>query len=298
MRKPVHKETISAEEAIEALSRSGYLLENRIARKLDGFATHLFMNVVFADPESKQTRELDAYCFRSELSDCHEFFSSAAHLLIECINNPQPIAFFRSTRNPNLYPVLAARPAWLGPHPIEEGVGIEEFHHAFTVPVATNYCTFVTKKSGEWMVTHADEQHQEFSTLATLTQLTKEKQLKILDDLSRPQDAMQNCSIEFIYPLLVVQGTLFEVDQDSKGTVKLEPIDHIRYCKSQIWRGNRRYCPIEVVTERFFPQLLKLIETDCQQTLRMLEEKSEDVLEAAREQDSSVQPRESEDDLP
>jgi hypothetical protein len=299
-RRSTRKETISVEDAVEALKRSGYLLENRIARELEGFATHLRMNVLFSDPETNHPRELDAYCIRSEVSDIQEFFSASAHLLIECVNNPQPIAFFSSTRNLNLYPILAARPAWLGPHPIEESIGIEDFHNCFKVPIATNYCTFVTKKSGDWMVTHADEQHQEFSTLATLAQLAREKQVKVLDEMSRPQDAIQFCGIDLIYPILVVEGTLFEVDQDSKGVVKLKLIDRIRYCKSQIWKGTRRYCPIDVVTESFFRQLLKLIEADCEHILGLLEARSEEILEAARDQNQEDRGdrSESEDYLP
>jgi hypothetical protein len=280
----MNKDRISVEDAIEALSRSGYLLENRIAKKLDAFATHLSMNVLFSDPESGQPRELDAYCFRGETSDAHEFFEASAHLLIECINNPQPIAFFAGARTPSLYPILAARPAWLGPYPIEESIGIAKFHHCFKAPIATNYCTFVSKKSGEWMVTHADEQHREFSTLSALAQLTREKQLQVLEDYSRPEDAMHYCGIELIYPILVVEGTLFKVGQDSKATVKLEQIDHIRYCRSQIWKGTRRYCPIDVVTEGFFPKHLELIEADCKQVLDAMERRADEILEAARNQ--------------
>ncbi len=285
-RRPVHRDTISIEDAIEALSRSGYLLENRIARTLDPFATNLAMNVLFSDPETGQPRELDAYCFRAETSDVQDYFDASAHLLIECINSPQPIAFFSAARSPALYPILAARPAWLGPHPIEESIGVKDFHHCFRVPVATNYCTFVPKKSsGEWMVTHADEQHRELSTLATLAQLTRAKQLQVLEDFSRPQDAMQFCGVELICPILVVEGVLFEVGQDSKGTIKLEETSHICYCKSQIWKGTRQYCPIEVVTESFFPKLLELIESDCKQILGRMEARSDEILEAARNQD-------------
>jgi hypothetical protein len=296
-RRAASKNEISPDEAVEALSRSGYLLENRIARKLNGFATHLLINVLFSDPDTNQPRELDAYCFRTEASDTQEYLSASAHLLIECINNPQPIAFFSSTQTLNLYPILAARPAWLGTHPIEESIGIDSFHHSFKVPVSTNYCTFVPKKSsGEWMVTHADDQHGDFTTLSTLAQLTREKQLKVLEDLSRPQDAMEFCGIELIYPILVVEGTLFQVDQDPKGTVRLDPIEHVRYCKSQIWRGTRRYCPIDVVTEQYFSKLLNLIEEDCRQTLRRLEKRSDEVLEAARNEEYGAQRQQTSDD--
>jgi hypothetical protein len=286
------------EDAIEALSRSGYLLENRIAQRLDGFATHLMMNVLFTDPETGRPRELDAYCFRGHFSDNHEFLTCSAHLLIECVNNPQPIAFFRTSRKLNLYPILAARPAWLGPQPMEETIGIDECCYGSKLSIATNYCTFATKKAGEWMVTHADEQHTEFNTLAALAQLTREKQMKVLDELSRPQDAIEFCGLELIYPILVAEGILLEVSQDSKGTVELREVDHVRYSKSQIWKGTRRYCPIDVVTESFFPEILKLIESDCRSVLHRLDERSDEIWEAVRNQETHGERAPDEDFLP
>ena len=111
---------------------------------------------------------------------------------------------------------------------------------------------------------------------------------------------MQFCGVELICPILVVEGILFEVGQDSKGTIRLEETEHMRYCKSQIWKGTRQYCPIEVVTESFFPKLLELIESDCRQILRLMEARSDDILEAARHQDEYGESRQSalEDFLP
>lgn len=276
---------ISREEAVDALSRSGYLLESRVGATLADFATHLSMNIAFSDPETGHTRELDAYCFRGELSDEHEFLSVSAHLLIECVNNPQPIAFFGSTLAPALVPIVAAQPAWLGPTPMEDSIGLEKFHHSFRLPVASNYCTFVTKNSGGWMVTHAEDQHREFSTLAALAHLTREKQLSVMKEFSRPSDGHHWCGLELIYPVLVVQGKLFMVSQDSGGAVELCDVGHLCYSKSHIFKGARRYCPIEVVAESYFPKLLRLIQRDCRRTLRILERRSSAVLEASRNQD-------------
>lgn len=215
-------------------------------------------------------------------SEQQEFFEASAHLLIECINNPQPIAFFSAARQMGAYPITAARPRWLGAHVIEETLGIGDFHHHFKGREATNYCTFVAKKSGDWMVTHADEQHREFSTLATLAQLTREKQITALDDLSRPMDGIQCCGIVFVYPVLVVEGLLFEVKQDTGGNINLQEVDQIRYVKAHLWRGNRRYCPIDIVTESFFPKLLQKIDMECRRTMKRMERRADEILEAAR----------------
>lgn len=282
-RHPAHRGVISADLAVEALQRSGYLLETRIARVLEQFATHLSVNVVFADPESGQPRELDAYCFRAETGNRYEHFTASAHVLIECVNNPQPIAFFSSERTTGAYPITAARPRWLGLYPIERTIGIEDFHHCFKGELASNYCTFVEKKTHEWMATHADEQHGEFNTLATLARLTREKQLQVLEDYSRPQDAIQFCGIELIYPVLVAEGLLFDVRQNSTGRVHLKRVNHVTYLKRHMWKGVRRYCPIDVVTEKVLPRFLRTIEVECRRTLARLERRGEEVLEALRD---------------
>ncbi len=181
------------------------------------------------------------------------------------------------------YPLTAARPPWLGLYPLEKTIGLEDFHHCFRQDPANNYCTFVEKKSREWMATHADEQHREFSTLATLAQLTREKQLQVLDDYSRPQDAIQFCGIELIYPLLIAEGILFDVRQNAAGHVHLKRVDHVTYLKHQMWKGVRRYCPIDVITETFLPRFLRMIETECKRTLVRLEKRGEEILEAALE---------------
>jgi hypothetical protein len=258
------------------------LLETRIAKRLDQFADHLSVNVVFSDPETGQSRELDAYCFKVEISEYHEFFEASSHLLIECINNPQPIAFFSSARPTRTYPITASRPAWLGSQPIEESIKIGHFHHHFKGPEATNYCTFVTKKSGEWMVTHADDQHREFTTLAALAQLVREKQKRSLDEISHPHPmGVQCCGIAFIYPMLVVQGALFEVQEASPGGIHILEVDHVRYVKSHIWKNTRRYCPIDIVTERSFPKLLEQIQIECRRTLGRMELHADEILAAA-----------------
>jgi hypothetical protein len=287
-RQTSHRNVISGELAVDALQRSGYLLETRIARALDQFATHLSVNVVFADPETGQPRELDAYCFRAETGSRYEHFTASAHVLIECVNNPQPIAFFSNERTTRAYPVTAARPRWLGLYPTEKTIGLEDFHHCFKSDLASNYCTFVEKKSHEWMATHADDQHGEFTTLAMLTRLTREKQLQVLEDYSRPQDAVQFCGVELIYPLLVAEGLLFDVRQNSAGNVHLKSVDHVTYLKRHMWRGVRRYCPIDVVTERFLPRFLRMIEVECKRTMARLEKRGEEILEAVRENKSDA----------
>ena len=138
------------------------------------------------------------------------------------------------------------------------------------------------------MATHADEQHREFSTLAMLAQLSKEKQLQVLEDSSQPQNAIQVCGVDLIYPLLIAEGMLFDVSQLSGGRIRMKSVDHVTYLKSHIWKGVRRYCPIDVITEQFLPQFLRIIEGECKRTMARLEKRGEEILEAVRENNAAA----------
>jgi hypothetical protein len=290
-------EVISIEEAVTALRRSGYLLETRIARQVEKFASRLAVNFVYADPETGTSRELDIYSFGGEVSERNEFFSASAHLLIECVNNPQPIAFFSGSQTLKTTPIVAARPSWIELQPITDYLEIADFHHHYKSMDTTNYCTFVTKKSGEWMVTHADEQHQEFSTLAKLAELVKAKQCRTLEDESRPVDAMEICAVDYIFPILVVEGLIFDVKQGNDGSVRIDAVEHTRYRRTHIWQGARRYCPIDIVTEKQFPRLLQQINFDCKRTLARMDRRADEIVRSARTNEDD-RDREEEDFLP
>ena len=86
---------ISEAEAREALLRSGYLIEYRIEQLLRNHGWYVEANSAYEDSESQKSRELDIFATKARLLGTSTkpkdaLFSS---VLIECINNPQPIAF-------------------------------------------------------------------------------------------------------------------------------------------------------------------------------------------------------------
>ena len=62
------------------------------------------------------------------------------------------------------------------------------------------------------------------------------------------------------------------------GAIELQDVDHVQYVKSHMWRRARRSCPIDVVTERFFPKLLQQIEIDCKRTLGRMEKRADEIV--------------------
>lgn len=91
--------TITEADARSALLRSGYLIEYRTEALLRKRGWFVEANSPYQDTETQKSRELDIYAlfYRRMGTDTKDrLFSS---VLIECVNNPQPIAFF--TKKPH-----------------------------------------------------------------------------------------------------------------------------------------------------------------------------------------------------
>ena len=157
----IRNEAISFDDAKDALSRSGYLLESRLDACLRGHHYDVATNVVFPDPLTAKSREMDLYAStRRELSTQFCLDEIANVLLIECVNNPQPIAFLTDAPGRSLLPLLAATvpadiPGANGRMAVPAFLGLERYHHYCSTPVATQFCSFVRKgRTREWMATH------------------------------------------------------------------------------------------------------------------------------------------------
>lgn len=81
---------ITMDEAKAALQRSGYLIESRIAARLERDGYYVQANDAYADPSTSKSRELDLLAMSANrLSRKDDFIFPV--LLIERINNPQPL---------------------------------------------------------------------------------------------------------------------------------------------------------------------------------------------------------------
>ena len=81
---------------INAIQRSGYLLEQRILPIFEKFHYAIDLNAIFPDPETGKSREIDikAFCMK-KIFDTDDFYNFLnINLLCECENNKQPSLFF------------------------------------------------------------------------------------------------------------------------------------------------------------------------------------------------------------
>jgi len=99
----LEKEIISKAEAIKTMLRSGYLLESRISALLRGRGWVVESNSAYMDPITGKSRELDVHgiggasIYDDERGNAFVF----QHLLIECVNSPQPVLFISSEQMMN-----------------------------------------------------------------------------------------------------------------------------------------------------------------------------------------------------
>jgi hypothetical protein len=205
------KERITRAEMRDALLRSGYLLESHIESQLRDFSWgYVEANATYPDPESGKSREFDIYAVTARHAGPAEHDYLFGVLLIECINNPQPLA------------ILTKEPLVRGLHHYEIKIGglpnkmphAERLAAAFGVSgyeglsslhkgrAGTQFCSFARKKTGrseEWMALHEGSHYDSFQKLCDATDYFVDRGA-IASNLGRHVNTL------IYYPIVIVQG--------------------------------------------------------------------------------------------
>ena len=267
------KEKINHSEAKEALLRSGYLIEARIAKILEENGYYVEANAAYQDSVTGKSRELDVYALSGLLvsRDLDIIFPS---LLIECINNPQPLVLL--TKKPQTGFMfhedmkLAGLPVkvllkiksdeW---ESLPEFLHMDKFLHFCKTPVATQFCSFSRSKD-KWVALHEGNHFDAFQKICDATAYFQDKLFKNYQP--EPNDLI---NIEFYYPVLIVQGDLIEAKL-SQNSVSLRKAPHLVYRRTIIQGTEEESYNIDVITEKFFPDYLKIIENEMNQTIKRM----------------------------
>jgi hypothetical protein len=186
---------------------------------------------------------------------------------VECINNPQPIAFI--TKKPymrewavddikgvfdpeEVFVEGSAEPVNLG-----QLLEIVSYHHYCRGRLASQFCSFNYKSDKkEWMAWHDDIHFNAFSTL-----------VKALEYRFTQFEFVRGIYInwEFINPVVVVQSDLLDVRCAGRA-VSLKKTEHIKFRRTVIWKGEEKSYMIDVVTERSFPGFVAMLEGELKRT--------------------------------
>jgi hypothetical protein len=266
---------IKTEEILNALKRSGYLIEQRVFPIFGRLGYYLETNCVYEDPELKKSREIDFKA--SQILDDNGV--EIQYILFgECKNNPFPIIFFSS----NVIADLVYREFTLkyiglpmdypnekneqGPFiinnriPLSRLLKLNSFHHYFKENPCTQYCSFQYKKDlKEWMAFHDPDHHDDFNKLINSLKYEKDRNF-----FNPPKDAENKKNIPlkniiFYYPVIVYAGDLFVCNQIINNVPVLEKTNHIKYKKQAIVSENEDNYFIDVIKESYLENYLKMI---------------------------------------
>jgi hypothetical protein len=262
-------EKITKEQMAEAINNSGYLIEQRVEDILVKKGYSVETNDAYLDPETGKSREIDLTGITGiKIFEDQDHFIFP-YLLVECENNHQPVAFFRNNPRPGIFSVEEIKISGL-PLDLYENDGSEmgalplilKFdycHHYCVGPYYTQYCTFqLNNKDNKkrWIASHSETQHGTFSSL-----------IKCLDHkisthhagyFLPSEDQKERLNLQFYYPLIVLQGDLYEA-YELDGVLQLEEKDHIQFRKQLVKTDDSESYQIDVIREKYLPTYLEII---------------------------------------
>ena len=278
------KSQIMPSEMRKALSRSGYLLEQRCE---DIMRERIFLvetNTAYPDEFTGKSRELDirASCFGKAGPNEIDFVTGM--ILCECQNNIQPVVFF--TKEPiaaflHYYQIkvsgmpskiLAKDATGESFIALSEFLDMKKYHHYCKGRIATQYCTFQLRKDKpEWIALHQEEQHDSIMVLIAAV----EAEIKQFDESwVPPRDEPEPIDIQIYYPLIVLQGPLYEAFP-VEGQLKLRKSNHIQFRKEYHSASRHDTYQIDVITEPFLADYLALVESEIEKTAKLLRQRKD-----------------------
>ncbi|WP_431126174.1 hypothetical protein [Flagellimonas flava] len=264
---------INDDEIIAALNRSGYFLESRVLEVLAQNGYKNFPNQTYPDSITEKSREIDIYSEAPRITENisinqHLHFEYQFRLVIECINNIQPVAFFKRPDKDShsifgkFYYCKMERELvekYKGTPPdfqFNTYTTKSKHFHYNQIPKNTQYCSFSLKKGSkkEWMASHPDALHDTFSKLMDFSQYDIRKIGEWM-----PRSAWRDeVFTVMLFPLLVLQNDLIEVSEN-EGKIEIEKKKHIIFDFKK-HSDSKNGLLIDVITEDFLPEYLKRVE--------------------------------------
>jgi hypothetical protein len=175
MKKPIKT---TEKEMLDALNRSGYLLEAEISRTLAAAGFFIESNQIIEDPITGKSREIDLIAEYFEYDKDRSSYKTTAnlHYVFEIKNNLFPIVLLsRFEFSPNIEDWLGLKEALtlpVGLHYDSHESFYEEIIHKKKAAIYTQYCSFQKKRENDkLMALHPDNIH---SGLAKITQYCEE----------------------------------------------------------------------------------------------------------------------------
>lgn len=245
------KNKISLDEMKKAIQESGYLIEQRVAKKFEQEAYSIIPNQIIVDPVTDVRREIDLVAMKINYdNDNYDHFGY--EIICECENNYNPIVFFQHEFKKYNYVSELKSSGFIAMWDLfkksEKELDLGE------VKLATQYCGFKQirpkyKKEDKWIALHSDEQHDTFNKLKKSVQHRKKR----FEPRNSKQDFIEG---RIHYPLLVLNDGIFLWNEDSEDLI---PVNHVVY-KVQDFNDETNYYEnyyVDVIVEGYLPKYIE-----------------------------------------
>jgi len=258
-------------EIIEALKRSGYLLESEISKILAKAGFFVETNQVIEDPLTGKSREIDLIAEyyehdeRRTISKC----VSKVHFVFEIKNNSAPIVLLtKFEHSPNIEDWLGLKECITIPKGIKY-----DLHDAYwkrlvykeKYSIFTQYCSFQKKKeNSELMALHPDNIHDGLSKICQYCEeAIGEREI---------EEMAGGYLRHFIYvPVLLIAEDLFELEYSEENNPKLKKVETSILVYNYHYKKQPSMAYIFIVTKKGFPDFMhSMIELENTIELEMI----------------------------
>lgn len=243
-------------EIINALKRSGYLLESEISKILAKAGFFVETNQVIEDPLTGKSREIDL------IAEFYEFDErrmkskciSKAHFVFEIKNNSAPIVLLtKFEHSPNIEDWLGLKEYITIPKGIKYDLHdayYKRLIHKKEYSIFTQYCSFQKKKdNGELMALHPDNIHDGLSKICQYCEeAIGEREI---------EEMAGSYLRHFIYlPILLIAEDLFELEYSEENNPKLKKVETSILINNYHYKKVPSMAYIFIVTKKGFPEFM------------------------------------------
>ncbi len=244
---------VTKEEMLEALNRSGYLMESEISSMLAKLGFFIESNQVIEDKYTGKSREIDLIAEYYTYNNSK--VASKIKFIFEIKNNSFPIILLTKFNfSPNIEDRTWLKEALTIPDNINYDWYDSYYKHLIQNKknIFTQYCSFQKKKANdELMALHPDNIHE---GLSKITQYSEEM-VKLYDQdlLYTDNDYKDDYFRHFLFmPVLLINDELFELQGN-----KIKQVNSSILVYNYHFNKEPKMAYVFLVTKKWFPQFIK-----------------------------------------
>jgi hypothetical protein len=209
------------ENYLEALKRSGYLMESRLVKALNEMGFFVDPNQCLLDKQTGKSREIDivAEYFDGRVRD----ICVKTLFTIEAINNIHPLVLITKRESSPSADIENYIRCITTPAEYFQGdvyLTIDQEKGATNTNIYSQYATFATKNNGELFACHSDDLYSSFGKLSAFIDAELEKWKDRTDKYKR---------IFFFQPIMVLASNLMLLTEASSGEYQFKSTSHAKF---------------------------------------------------------------------